>query len=78
MKAVIIIFKSPAYGSRQEQDIEIVPNDIKCVVDWQDRHEAIEEYLKEKNIYIDTNGYIRENNYSDFGYIYGICKKTIH
>ena len=77
MKAVIIIFKSPAYGSRQEQAIEIVPNDIKCVVDWQDRHEAIEEYLKEKNICIDTNGYIRENNYSDFGYIYGICKKII-
>ena len=48
MKAVIIILKSSTYGSRQEQVIEIVPNDIKCVVDWQDRHEAIEEYLKEK------------------------------
>ena len=77
MKAVIIIFKSPAYGSRQEQGIEIVPNDIKCVVDCEDIYEAIEEYIKEKNIYIDTNGYIRENNYSDFGYIYGICKKII-
>ena len=77
MKAVIVILKSPAYGSRQEQAVEIVPNDIKCIVDWKDRSEAIEEYLKEKNVYVDINGYIRENNYSDFCYIYGICKKII-
>ena len=80
MKAVIIILKSSAYGSRQEQSLEISPGDIKCVVDWEDRWVAINMYLKQDifNLCIDTNEYIRDDNDSDFGYIYGICKKIIH
>lgn len=79
MKAVIIILKDSTYGSRQEQSLEIFPSDVKCVVDWEDRWVAINMYLKQDifNLCIDARGYIREDNHSDYGYIYGICQKVL-